>query len=179
MEIIKEFNSFTKTTLGLGILFLIYGLLSRIIPIEFFWESKSFGWGLILIGGIGILKSNIKKRKESNKKIIWNKIGIGIICFILLTQTVLIIIIPNTDAYEVSKEYILNNTELKSEVGKIEGFGLIPTGGISVQSDSKGEIGNANINLIIKGEKAFKCVTVFTHKDYGKDWEVYRIVTTY
>jgi len=87
----------------------------------------------------------------------------------------LIIVIPNTDAYDVSKEFIMNNEELISEVGTIEGFGFIPTGGISVQTDSNGETGNANINLIIKGEKAFKRVTVFVFKDYGKNWEVYEI----
>ena len=175
MKKIKELNNFTKLALGLGLFLLIYGFICRIIPINFFWESKSIGWGLIFLGLIGLLVSGIEKRKANNKNTIWNKVGIGFICFILLIQTILIIIIPNTDAYKVSKEYIINNEELKSEVGNIKGFGLIPTGGISVQSDSNGETGNANINLVIKGDKAFKCVTVFVFKDYGKDWEVYEI----
>ncbi len=175
MERIKELNNFTKITLGLGLLLLIYGYISRIIPINFFWESKSIGWGLILPGLLGLLLSGIEKRKTNKKKTIWNKIGIGFICFILLIQTVLMIVIPNTDAYSISKEFVRNNEEIKAEVGKVNGFGLIPTGGISVRTDSNGETGNSNINLIIKGDKAFKSVTVFVFKDYGKDWEVYGI----
>ncbi|CAL2103484.1 conserved membrane protein of unknown function [Tenacibaculum sp. 190130A14a] len=175
MERIKELNSFTKTNLGLGLLLLIYGFISRIIPFNVFWESKSVGWVLILLGLISVLLDGIKKRKALNKKTIWNKIGIGFICFTLLIQTILIIIIPNTDAFKVSKEFILNDKELASEVGTIKGFGLIPTGGISVQTNSNGKTGNANINLIIKGEKAYKSVTVFVFKDYEKDWEVYGI----
>jgi len=175
MERIKELNNFTKITLGFGLFLLIYGYISRIIPIEFFWESKSIGWGLIFLGLIGLLLTGIEKRKANNKKTIWNKVGIGFICFILLIQTILLLVIPNTDAYNVSKEYIMHNEYLKSEVGNITGFGLIPTGGISVQTDSNGETGNATINLIIKGDKAFKSVTVLVFKDYGKDWEVYGI----
>lgn len=175
MEGIKELNTYTKLTLGFGLLLLIYGSISRILPINFFWESVSFGWVLIFLGLIGLLATEIEKRKDKNKKTIWNKIGIGFICFTLLIQTFLIIVIPNSDAYIVSKEFILNNKDLKSEVGNINGFGLLPTGGISVQSDSNGEIGNATINVIIKGDKAYKSVTVFVFKDYKKGWEVYRI----
>lgn len=175
MERIKELSIFTKATLGLGLLFLIYGFLSRMIPIQFFWESKSIGWGLILLGLIGLLISGINKRKTNNKETIGNKIGIGFICFILLIQIILIIIISNTDAYKVSTDFIMQNKALKSEVGEIKGFGLIPTGGISLQTDSNGETGNANINLIIKGDKAYKSVTIFVSMDYGKDWEVYGI----
>lgn len=172
MEQIKELNTFTKVTLGLGILFLIYGFLSRLIPINFLWESKSIGWGLTLVGLIGLLVNGIDKRQKANKKTIWNKIGIGIISFILLIQLILIAIIPNTDAYKDAKEFIINDEEIKSELGEIKGFGLIPTGGISIQSDSKGETGNADINLIIKGNKSFKSVKVFVFTDYGKDWQI-------
>jgi hypothetical protein len=175
MERIKELNNFTKTTLGLGLLLLVYGFISRIAPINFFWESISVGWGLIFLGIIGLLLSGINKRKANNRKTLWNKIGIGFICFIILIQTILIIVIPNTDAYSVSKKFIMNSEELKLEVGNIKGFGLIPTGGVSFQTDSNGETGSANINLIIKGDRAFKSVTVFVFKDYGKDWEVYGI----
>ncbi len=141
----------------------------------FFWGSKSIGWGLIFLGLVGLLIKGIEKRKANNKKNTWNKIGIGFICFILLIQSILIIVIPNTDAYKVSKDFIINNEDLKSEVGEIKGFGLIPVGEIFIQTDSKGETGNANINLIIKGSKAFKDVTVFVFKDYGKGWEVHGI----
>lgn len=175
MEKLKELNNFTKITLSLGLVLLIYGFISQVIPINFFWESTSIGWFILCLGIIGILASGIKRRKTENKKTIWNKIGIGFICFILLVQTILIIIIPNTDAYRISKEFIKNNEELKLSLGNINEFGLVPTGGISVRTDSKGKTGNANISLIVKGDKAYKKVTVLVYKNYGKDWEVYKI----
>lgn len=60
-------------------------------------------------------------------------------------------------------------------LGNINEFGLIPTGGISVKTDSKRKTRNANINLVVKGDKAYKKVTVLVYKDYGEDWEVYEI----
>lgn len=175
MERIKELNNFTEAALSLGIILLTYGFICQIVPINFFWESKSVGYVLISLGLVGLLISGIEKRKANSKKTILNKIGIGIISFMLFIQAIIIVVIPKTDAYNVSKNFIINSNELTSEVGKINGFGLFPVGGISIQKDSKGEKGNATINLIIKGEKAYKSVTVLVHKDYGQDWEVYGI----
>lgn len=175
MEKTKRLSRFTKITLGSGLMFLIYGFLSRMLPIYFFWESRSIWWGLILLGLIGLLIIGFKNRKKKNKTTIWNGIGIGIIGSILLSQIVLVIVIPNTDAYKASKEFILNDYDLKSEIGEITGFGLIPMGGISVSTNSNGKTGNANINLIIKGDRAFKSVKLLVLKDYGMDWEVHEV----
>ena len=173
MEKIKELNTSTKYLFGFGILFLVYGFLSRIIPINLFWESKSIGWTLIFIGLITLIYAGIEKRKKTNKKTIWNKVGIGFICFILFVQMILIITIPNTDAYAVSKKYLMQDIELKKEIGEITGFGLIPSGGLSIQTDSNGKTGNANLNIIVKGTKAYKSVNIGVFKDYGEDWKVY------
>jgi len=172
MNLFKELSLFTKSALVLGIALLTYGFLSRLLPIDFFWEAKTIGWLLLLAGLIGLLVFNISKRKEAGKKVLWNKIGIGAISFILLVQTLLLLIMPNTKAYLTAKEHILRSEHIKSEVGEVKGFGFTPTGGIAVQSDSNGETGSANIELIIKGDKAFKSVTVYVFKDYGKEWEV-------
>lgn len=175
MERIKELNVFTKSTLGLGFPFLIYGLLSHAIPIYFFWESQSIGWMLILIGMIGFLSHGVKKRRSNNQSIIGLNIGIGVICFVLFIQTLLLIIMPNTDAFRVSKDYLMNDEALKSEVGEIQGFGLVLTGSISEQSDTKGETGDAMLNIVVKGDKKFKKVTVYSSKTYDKGWEIYRV----
>jgi len=53
---------------------------------------------------------------------------------------------------------------LNNEIGEIEGFGLIPTGGIQKTTDSQGTYGAATINLTIKGQKKFKDVTVYVIK---------------
>lgn len=114
-----------------------------------------------------------RKRKAQQKKSLGKKIGIGFFSFMLLIQLVLIIVIPNTDAYQVAKEFAKTQEELKTELGEIKGFGLLPSGGVAVTKDVNGEKGNATITLLLKGDKAYKSVTFFVFKDYGKDWVVY------
>ncbi len=168
----KEQSIVTKWTLGIGIVLLIYGFLAKLIPVNFFWESNSIGWYFILFGLIGLLVQGIKKGREEKKNTLLNKIGIGFICLVFLVLLISVIVMPNTDAYKVAKRFLRNNDEIKGEVGKVTGFGLFPTGGFSIQEDSKGEYGEANINLIVKGEKAYKIVSVVVFKDYDKEWEV-------
>ncbi|MCC9138938.1 hypothetical protein ACFSKU_08830 [Pontibacter silvestris] len=172
MNLFEELSLFTKSALVLGVALLTYGFLSQLIPIDFFWEAKTIGWLLFLAGLIGLLVHNMAKRKEAGKKVLWNKIGIGAISFILLVQTSMLVIMPNTKAYQTAKDHLLRSEHIKREVGEIKGFGFTPTGGIAVQNDSNGETGSANVELTIKGDKAFKSVTVHVFKDYGKDWEV-------
>lgn len=173
METIKQLNKFTKTVLIAGLTFILFGYLCRIIGLYFFWESKTIGWTLLLIGIIGFLSNRIKIKTTNKKKTLLEKIGIGIIIFILLVQTILIAIIPFTDAYSVAKEYIYNNTDLKNEIGNITGFGLIPIGSIQKTSDASGEYGSAVIHLTVKGEKAFKDITIYVVKNADSpDWKV-------
>jgi hypothetical protein len=134
------------------------------VGLYFFWESKSIGWAIIFIGLIGLLSDRINTKKEKEKKSILEKVGIGVIAFILLIQTILIAVIPFTDAYSVAKAYIKNNEQLTDEIGTVKGFGLIPTGGIQKTTDSRGTYGSATINLSIKGKKKYKDVTVYVVK---------------
>lgn len=169
----KNLSKFTKVTLGIGLLLVVYGYVCRATELKFFWESKSIGWALFLIGLIGFLSSRISLRKNNNKKNLLEKIGIGVIVFILLVQIILISIIPFTDAFLISKKYIENNKEILEEVGHIEGFGLIPTGAIQKTTDTDGTYGSATINLTIKGQNKFKDVTVYVAKYVDKaDWTV-------
>mgnify|MGYP000294038924 CR=1 FL=1 len=172
----NNLSKFTKTFLAVGLIFVIYGYLSRLVGLYFFWESKSIGWAIIFIGLIGLLLDRIKIKKEKEKKSILEKIGIGVIAFILLIQTILIAVIPFTDAYSVAKEYIKNNEQLTDEIGTVNGFGLIPTGGIQKTTDSQGTYGSATINLTIKGKKKYKDVTVYVVKYADQpEWTVEQI----
>jgi hypothetical protein len=153
--------------------FILYGYLCRIIGLYFLWESKSIGWTLLFIGVIGFLSNRVKIKTTEKKKSILEKIAIGIIIFILLVQSILIVVIPFTDAYSVAKVYLNNDAKLKTEIGNINGFGLIPTGGIQKTTDSTGEYGSATINLTVKGDKKFKDITVYVVKYAGSpEWKV-------
>ena len=173
IEILKNLNKFTKTLLITGIVLILYGNISRIIDIYFFWESKSIGWNILFIGIIGLLLSLIKQKKIEKKKRIFENIGVGIIVFGFITQTILMIVIPFTDAYSKAKYFIKTDSTIKKTVGKINGFGLMPTGGIQMVSDSSGEYGNATINLTIKADKKFKDITIYLEKYIDNpNWEV-------
>lgn len=173
METIKQLNKFTKTVLIAGLISIFYGYLCRLIGIYFFWESKSIGWTLLFIGLIGFLSNRIKNKITEKKKTLLEKIGIGIIIFILLVQTILVTVIPFTDAYSVAKTYLTNDNSFKTEIGNITGFGLIPTGGIQKTTDSSGEYGSATINLTVKGDKKFKDITIYVVKNADSpDWKV-------
>lgn len=159
--------------LAVGLLFTIYGYLCQAAEIYFFWESKPIGWALILIGFIGLLSDRMRQKSNKNQKSLFEKLGIGVIAFMLFMQVVLIAIIPNTDAYTVAKEFIENNEVLTSKVGVIEGFGLIPMGGIQKATNSEGTSGSATINLIVKGQKKYQNITVFVVKYADQpDWVV-------
>lgn len=170
---IKQLNKFTKTVLIIGIILIFYGYLCRLIGLYFFWESKSIGWVFLLIGLIGILSNSIKIKKLEKRKILFEKIGIGIVVFMMLVQTILIVIIPLTDAYSTAKTYLNNDIEINDEVGEIIGFGFIPTGGIQKTTDSNGEFGSATINITVKGEKKFKDITIYVIKNVDSpNWKV-------
>ncbi|MEZ4773031.1 MAG: hypothetical protein R3D00_07605 [Bacteroidia bacterium] len=173
MEIFKQLNKFTKTVLITGLTFMLYGYLCRLIGIYFFWECKSIGWILLFIGVIGFLSNRIKIKTTEKKKTNLEKVGIGIIIFVLLVQTILVAVIPFTDAYLVATTHLINDDNLKTEIGNITGFGLIPTGSIQKATDSSGEYGSATINLTVRGDKAFKDITIYVVKNADSpEWKV-------
>jgi len=173
MTILKQLDNRTKTALIAALVLIIYGYLSRLTGLYFFWESESIGWVLLLAGAIGFLLTRIKTKAAVKKNTLPEKIGIGIIAFILFVNIGLMVIMPFTDACAAAKKYLTNNKELKSEVGNIKSFSLMLTGGIQKTTDSSGEYGNAAVNLIVKGDKKFKEVTLYVVKTADSpEWKV-------
>jgi hypothetical protein len=160
----RQLSRRTKTLLFSGLLFIIYGYLCRAVGLYFFWESKSVGWTLLLISIISFLADRIKIKKTEKRKHLVEQIIIGFICFIFLIQTILLTVIPFSDAFTVAKTYLQNNDDIKNEVGNVTGFGLIPTGGIQKSTDSQGESGNAAITMTVKGDKKFKDLIIYVVK---------------
>lgn len=172
----KNLSKFTRVVLAVGLVLLLYGYLCRLAELYFFWESKAIGWALLFIGLIGLLADRIRLREEKDKTAILEKIGIGIIVFMLLIQTILISVTPFTDAYSVAKVYIQGNEQLNNEIGSVQGFWLMPMGGVEKTTDSNGTYGSATINLIVKGQRKFRDVTVYVVKYADQDdWIVERI----
>ena len=96
----------------LGIVLIIYGYLSRFYNLFLFWESKYLGWFIFFIGIIVFLSQNAKIKKTRNKNAIFESIGIIVIIIMLIFQALFVGIVKDSEAYFVSKEYILNDVSL-------------------------------------------------------------------
>jgi hypothetical protein len=164
-------NTNQKLVIVTGII-LVYGYLCRLLNLYFFWESKAIGWTLLFITLIFLLRQRIRWKKSIERKTISEKIGIGILIFILLIQTILFITIPQTNAYKSAKEFIKSHNLITDEVGEVKGITLLPFGGISVSSSSQGEQGHADLNFIVKGTKKYKDLKLQVVKDFNTEWTV-------
>lgn len=153
-----------------AIALILYGYVCHIAGPYFFWESKTLGWLLLLIAVLLFLFERIIFK--GNKKCVSEKIIIGIIFLILLVQSVMFFVIPRTNAYAAAKQFLLKDKSIRDEVGDIKGFFLIPVGGMEISSSEDGEYGGANFNVIIKGNKKYKEVSLELSKDLATDWQV-------
>jgi hypothetical protein len=164
----------TKIISLLAVVLLIYGYLCRWFSIYFFWDSKSIGWTLLLIGTISYLIDNIAIRDSQNKKTILNKIGIGLLSFIIVVGAIFSISVRLfSDSYDVATDFIKNDNSLKEELGGINGFSLVTTGSIQTETNSEGEFGLADFELTAKGEKKFKDLTIQLIKNPDNpNWKV-------
>lgn len=151
---------------------LVYGYLCRLLNLYFFWESKAIGWTSLFITLIFLLRQRISWKKTIDRKTISEKIGIGLLTFVLIIQTIIFFATPQTDAYKTAKEYIKTDKSISGEVGEVIGIVLLPYGGISVSSSSQGEQGQADLNFIVKGTKKFKDYNLQVEKNLDTKWTV-------
>jgi len=171
-EYIESLTKFTKITIVAAVVLIFYGFIARHTSTYFFWESKTIGFALLMIGLISLLTDDISIKKKAKKDTVIQKVGVGLIIFILFVRILFVIIIPQTDAYEVAKNYIKQSETIKNQLGEVKGFGLIPLGGIQKSSDANGVKGSASLKIIIKGERKFKEVSVEVIKKANSDWKV-------
>lgn len=173
MNVFQDFNKITKILLAFGATLLIYGYLARVAEIFFFWESKAIGWAILFLGTISFLREKIKFKKKEKKNSIIEKIGIGFLIFGLFAKAGIFFTIPNSEAYEVAIKYVTNNKNLIEDIGTVESTSLLPSGGIQENTDSLGSYGAAQVDLIVKGNKKHREVSVIITKTVDKTtWEV-------
>ncbi|MDJ1500045.1 hypothetical protein [Xanthocytophaga agilis] len=167
-------NTFTKILFGLALVLILYGCLCRLLSVYFFWESVYLGWFFLVFGLIGFLIYKIKENQHEQKftNVKAARVAIGFLVFVLLVQALLFINLLFSDAYKVTKSYLINNTALKEEIGVIQGFVIAPVGGIQKARDSSGEYGSATISLIVKGERKIIELMIVVEKEPQGEWEV-------
>ncbi len=167
-------NKRTKFLAIIAAVLLLYGYLSRLLNIYFFWDSKSIGWSLLLIAIISYLVDNIAVRESQNKKTILNKIGIGLLSFFVVVVLIFSVSVKLfSDSYDVATNHIKNDYSLREELGEIKGFSLLTSGSIQTETNSDGEFGYAAFELTANGEKKFKDVTIQLIKNpENPSWKV-------
>lgn len=175
-EFIKNLRTLTKVVIITGLSFILFGFIARKAGIYFFWESSWIGKTIFLIGLVLLLTDWKNNRRSKNLKTVWNKIGIGIVIFIITAKTIVAVILPRTEAYEIAKNQVKNNSEIIAEIGQVNSISFIPTGGIQVTKDSNGKYGSATVCLILKGAKKYRIVTILVNKYPDTDWIVEQII---
>lgn len=73
---------------------------------------------------------------------------------------------------KVAKDYLNENNEITNEIGTINKFSIIPMGKISINKNKGNRSGKATLKLILKGEKAYKKVTLYLQKTADSDWKI-------
>ncbi|MFI1745532.1 cytochrome c oxidase assembly factor Coa1 family protein [Thalassobellus sediminis] len=171
MELLKRINLISKLTLLTALIMFIYGIICRIIPIYFFWESLYLSAIVFLIGVFFVLNFESKKIQSESKSNIVLIIGkaftiLSIIMFVLIN-----ILFNNSDALKTIENHVKNNTELTNELGQINSVIALPIGSINSKMDSRGKSGNATLTLLLKGDKKYKEMMFSAQKDFDSDWK--------
>ncbi|MGG9964670.1 hypothetical protein [Ferruginibacter sp. SUN106] len=171
----KHFNSLSGITRKLilaTLAFLFYGYLCRLAGLYFFWESKTIGWVLFWFAIIFILRDRIREKRLQKKKVLIEKIGIGLSVFIIITKSILFFAIQQTTAFDKAVNFIKTNPAIKSKTGTVNGVFLVPFGGISMMTNAEGTAGQADLHFIVKGSEKYIDLNLLLNKDFSTDWQI-------
>ena len=173
LGLIKNLNKTIKLLFLLSFSLIVLGSIVRRFNISFFWESKQIGFFLLGIMLAIFFRIDSKKRKELKIKNLFSQIVFWIILLILFFQHLTFIIYPNTDAYSKVVDFIRTNEAIENELGKVNGFTILPAGSFHKVMDSTGTSGTATFVFLVKGKNQFKEIQFVIEKKADlPDWEV-------
>jgi len=172
LNLINSFSGITRKLIIATVAFLLYGYSCRLLGLYLFWESKSVGWTLFWVTVIFILRDRIKDKKIQNKKILFEKIGIGFSIFIIIIKGALFFATQQTSAYDSAVNFIKSNPEIQSNVGTVNSVFLVPLGSVSMTTNSQGMAGQADLQFIVKGSKKYMDLNLLMYKDFNTDWQI-------
>ena len=147
----ENFNKYEKYFFYLILVILAYGYIYRWFDIYFFWESKIIAWPILLmIVFFSSLKVFIKEREFLSSSFLYI-----IICLYGFYQMYNEFNL-NEEVLNKSKNFILNNKTIESEIGKIES--------VDFPVNNRNLSGNDySITFVVKGEKKYADVIVNLH----------------
>ncbi|MGZ3882265.1 MAG: hypothetical protein ACXVBF_13035 [Flavisolibacter sp.] len=165
-------NRLTKSVLITGLIFFVYGYLSRKFNLYFFWDAKTIG-GILLVVALLLFLINLRRnRKQQRKKIIWVTLGICFLAFGLVLFPVIAVIFHASDAYHIATEYIKSNPKIREQVGEVRSFGLIPGGIIQTTTINGVETGSAILEMTVNGSKKNMDASIELKKEPDSEWTV-------
>lgn len=94
-------------------------------------------------------------------------IGVGITFFVFVFFTAGNAM-KNSDAYKVATKEIELNKEIIAETGGIKGYGMLPTGNVSI---SNGQ-GQAQLEIKVLGNKKDLNISVYLEKEPNGEWKL-------
>jgi hypothetical protein len=160
----------------LSILLLVFGYCARLFAIYFFWESSTVGWLLFMTLAFVYLIRRIKSKREQKKSSLPEKICLCLLSLVMLVQLIFLLAVPRSDAYAAAKEYLSSHHESTGDIGTPVSFSIIPLGSLSSSHSAEGSEGQANLMIIVKGEKKYGefDIELIKYPD-KKDWEIVNI----
>lgn len=116
----------TKAVFILGLLFLTYGYLCRLLSIYFFWDSKYFGWIGVMSAFLLLLIDIRIARVKRRENIFFVRFFVALIVIFLATEASAVVWIKSSKFYDEVTEGIKTDEVIKAEIGDVRGFGLLP-----------------------------------------------------
>lgn len=145
---------------------LIRNLFIIIWPVEFIVLASSEEKKRL---GDKITKTVVLKNPNKPKKLprILSLVGLGIVFFVFVFLFAGIAM-KNSDAYKVAIQNIEMNKEIINETGGITGYGMMPTGGVSVTNGK----GQAQLQIKVLGKTKDINVSVYLEKEPDGQWKL-------
>jgi hypothetical protein len=162
----------TKAILIIGIAIVIYSYLCRELNIYFFWDSKMIGLILLFVALLSYWVDLRRIRRHRRKKIVWVTIGICFIVFGFVSFFITLFMLKSSDAYGAATEFLKSDSNIKAELGEVNGFGLIPIGAFVSSTMNGRETGSATFEITIHANKKNKDVKIHLEKTADKAWTV-------
>ena len=165
-----------KYSLASGISLILMGYLLRICHINFFWESTTIGYIILMVTLMFALQNQINANNEKGRKSSDFKVAFWMLFGVMAMQTLFTVVLFFTNAYDETKINLQQNKELQTELGDIHSFTLLPNGSFQFQQYGDKRSGTATMHIIVKGEHKFAMVYVSVEKSLESDWEIRRII---
>ena len=168
----KYVNNLTKLLLGIWFILFVYSIIAKTVPIYFFWESSFICWTFFFLA-LSSLVYNISKLTSNNTISDVSKISVLVFIAPVFFTYFFIFGMKSSKPFYELQEYIVENENLKNDVGEISQLSILPMGSYQSTKNSNGTFGEAQFNVILKGKIKYKKISAHIVKEIDSSgWRV-------